>query len=191
MVAVSLKNGASISDLLRDTRGGDDEAWRAASAAIRRRILDAEIPAGLAGEIRDRIAPGIEIAYGLTETAPLLTISRPDANAGPGHRRLGQTKAERLKEAAATSIAVAELDAEVAFEVGLLLDQYDLLGAQIERAEDHLASLLDSELADGEYLSAEGLDFPYYMFVGKGIMTDKYLPDDSDQGLLLLPDRDC
>jgi transposase len=42
---------------------------------------------------------------------------------------------------------VSELDEEVAFEVGLLLDQYDLLEDQISRAEDHLASLLDGELA--------------------------------------------
>ena len=75
------------------------------------------------------------------------TSTLADANAGPGHRRLGETKAERLKAAAATSIAVAELDAEVAFEVNMLLDQYDLLEQQITAAEDHLASLLDGELA--------------------------------------------
>ena len=69
------------------------------------------------------------------------------ANAGPGHRRLGESKAERLKTAAATSIAVSELDDEVAFEVGMLLDQYDLLERQISEAEAHVASLLDSELA--------------------------------------------
>ena len=75
------------------------------------------------------------------------TSTLANANAGPGHRRLGEAKAERLKEAAATSIAVAELDDEVAFEVGLLLDQYDLYEDQIARAEAHLASLLDGELA--------------------------------------------
>ena len=69
-----------------------------------------------------------------------------EANAGPGHRRLGQTKAEHLKTAVATSIAVSELDAEVAFEVGLLLDQYDLLEQQIAEADAHVAGLLDSEL---------------------------------------------
>ena len=41
----------------------------------------------------------------------------------------------------------AELDAEVTFEVGLLLDQYDLLEGQIEAADRHVASLLDGELA--------------------------------------------
>jgi transposase len=70
-----------------------------------------------------------------------------EANAGPGHRRLRQTKAEHLKTAVASSIAVSELDAEVAFEVGLLLDQYDLLERQIDEADAHVASLLDSELA--------------------------------------------
>lgn len=75
------------------------------------------------------------------------TSTLADANAGPGHRRLGQAKAERLHAAAADSIAVPELDAEVAFEVGLLLDQYDLLEFQIEAADRHVASLLDGELA--------------------------------------------
>lgn len=70
-----------------------------------------------------------------------------NANAGPRHRRLGQAKAERLQAAAADSIAVPELDAEVTFEVGLLLDQYDLLEGQIETADRHVASLLDDELA--------------------------------------------
>ena len=75
------------------------------------------------------------------------TSTLANANAGPGHRRLGTAKAERLQATAADSIAVPELDAEVAFEVGLLLDQYDLLEAQIEAADRHVASLLDSELA--------------------------------------------
>lgn len=88
-----------------------------------------------------RVAPTAAVA------ARKRTSTLANANAGPGHRRLGKTKAERLKEAAATSIAVTELDEEVAFEVGLLLDQYDLYEAQIERAEAHLASLLDGELA--------------------------------------------
>lgn len=70
-----------------------------------------------------------------------------NANAGPGHRRLGQAKAERLQTAAAETIAVPELEAEVAFEVGLLLDQYDLLERQIEEADRRVASLLDSETA--------------------------------------------
>ena len=75
------------------------------------------------------------------------TSTLANANAGPGHRRLGQAKAVRLQTAAADSIAVPELDAEVTFEVGLLLDQYDLLERQIETADRHVAELLDGELA--------------------------------------------
>jgi len=75
------------------------------------------------------------------------TSTLADANKGPGHRRLGTAKAERLKAAADESIAVPELDDEVAFELGMLLDQYDLLERQIDSADVHVASLLDGELA--------------------------------------------
>jgi transposase len=75
------------------------------------------------------------------------TTTLANANAGPGHRRLGQAKAQRLQAAAADSIAVPELDAEVSFEVGLLLDQYDLLERQIETADARVAGLLDGETA--------------------------------------------
>ena len=70
-----------------------------------------------------------------------------NANSAPGRRRLGLTRAERLQAAAADSIAVPELDAEVAFEVGLLLDQFDLLEHQIKAADRRVASLLDGETA--------------------------------------------
>ncbi len=75
------------------------------------------------------------------------TSTLANANGRPGHRRLGQAKAERLQAAAAETIAVPELDAEVAFEIGLLLDQYDLLERQIEAADARVAGLLDGELA--------------------------------------------
>ena len=75
------------------------------------------------------------------------TSTLADANGGPGHRRLGMARAERLQTAATDSIAVPELDAEVAFEVGLLLDQYDLLERQIEDADRRVAGLLDGETA--------------------------------------------
>ena len=104
------------------------------------------------GELFDD--PACRTAREVLRAAPTAAVARrrrgstlANANAGPGHRRLGEKRAERLKDAAATSIAVSELDAEMAFEVGLLLDQYDLYEAQIERAEAHLASLLDGELA--------------------------------------------
>jgi transposase len=75
------------------------------------------------------------------------TATLANANAGRGHRRLGTAKAERLQAAAAASIAVPELEAEVAFEVKLLLDQYDVLERQIEEADQHVATLLDGETA--------------------------------------------
>jgi transposase len=75
------------------------------------------------------------------------TSTLADVNAGRRRRRLGRARAERLRAAAADSIAIPELDAEVAFEVGLLLDQYDLLERQIEAADRRVASLLDGELA--------------------------------------------
>ncbi|MGH7733546.1 MAG: IS110 family transposase, partial [Gemmatimonadales bacterium] len=75
------------------------------------------------------------------------TTTLANANGGAGHRRLGQAKAERLQAAAADSIAVPELDAEVAFEVRLLLDQFDLLERQITAADRRVASLLDGETA--------------------------------------------
>jgi transposase len=75
------------------------------------------------------------------------TSTLANANGSAGHRRLGQAKAERLAAAAANSIAVPDLDAEVAFEVGLLLDQFDLLERQIEAAEARVGELLDGELA--------------------------------------------
>jgi transposase len=75
------------------------------------------------------------------------TATLADANRGPGRRRLGSARAERLQAAAADSIAVPELDAEVTFEVGLLLDQLELLERQIEAAERHVGALLDGETA--------------------------------------------
>jgi transposase len=75
------------------------------------------------------------------------TSTLANANGSPGHRRLGTARAERLQAAAAETIAVPELDAEVAFEVRLLLDQYDLLERQITDADRRVAGLLDGETA--------------------------------------------
>ncbi len=60
------------------------------------------------------------------------TTTLADANGAPDIVVSGSPKAERLHDLAADSIAVPELAAEVAFEVGLLLDQLDLLEQQIE-----------------------------------------------------------
>ena len=104
------------------------------------------------GELFDD--PTCRTAREVLRIAPTATAARrrrtstlANANAGPGHRRLGTAKAERLQAAAADSIAVPELDAEVAFEVGLLLDQYDLLERQITDADRRVAGLLDGETA--------------------------------------------
>jgi transposase len=70
-----------------------------------------------------------------------------DANKGPGRRRLGEARAERLRAAAADSIAVPELEEEAAFEIGLLLDRFELLERQIEAADRRVAGLLDGETA--------------------------------------------
>ena len=98
--------------------------------------------------------PTCRTAREVLRIAPTATAARhrrtstlANANSGPGHRRLGVAKAERLQTAAADSIAVPELDAEVAFEVGLLLDQYDLLEHQIADADRRVAGLLDGETA--------------------------------------------
>lgn len=76
------------------------------------------------------------------------TSSLANANAGPGHRRLGRSKAERLQAAASTSIAVPELEAEVTFEMDVLLDQFDLLERHIDAAERRVAELVDGDLAE-------------------------------------------
>jgi transposase len=75
------------------------------------------------------------------------TTTLAAANTGPGRRGLGVRRAERLQAAAATSIAVPELELEVAFEMDILLDQFDLLEGHIEAAERRVAGLLDGELA--------------------------------------------
>lgn len=86
--------------------------------------------------------------------APTATVARrrrtatlADANSGPGHRRLGPARARRLHDLAADTIAVPELEAETAFEIGLLLERFDLLERQIAAADERVASLLDGELA--------------------------------------------
>lgn len=98
--------------------------------------------------------PTCRTAREVLRIAPTATAARhrrtstlANANSGPGHRRLGTAKAERLQAAAANSIAVPELDAEVAFEVDLLLNQYDLLERQITDADRRVAGLLDGETA--------------------------------------------
>lgn len=87
-----------------------------------------------------RLAPTAAVAHRRR------TTTLADANGAPGHRRLGPAKARRLHDLAADTIAVPEIEAEAAFEVGLLLERFDLLERQIAQADEHVASLLDGEL---------------------------------------------
>jgi hypothetical protein len=64
-----------------------------------------------------------------------------------GRRRLGENKARRLHELAEKTVAPPELDAQMSFEVGMLIQQFDLLAKQIEIAKQRVAEVLDSELA--------------------------------------------
>src|SRR5579859_3357581 len=70
-----------------------------------------------------------------------------DATRPGGRRRLGESKARRLHELAKQTIAPPELDAQMSFEVGMLIQQFDLLDKQIEIAEQRVTEVLDSELA--------------------------------------------
>ena len=73
----------------------------------------------------------------------LAQLRRP----GNGARPIGQAKAAQLKRLAATSVAAPELEAQVAFEMRLLIGQYDLLEQQIREADVRVAALLDGEVA--------------------------------------------
>jgi transposase len=63
-----------------------------------------------------------------------------------GGRRIGATKADQIHELARDTIAAPELERQIAFQMRLLIAQYDLLVAQIAEAAAHLATLLDGEL---------------------------------------------
>jgi transposase len=73
------------------------------------------------------------------------TLAR--ANQGPGQRAVGRKTAERLHALAKETIAVAELEDQLAFEMRLLVEQHDALERQIALAEERVAAMLDSELA--------------------------------------------
>jgi transposase len=73
----------------------------------------------------------------------LARLRRP----GDGGRAIGPAKAAQLKQLAAESVAAPELEAQVAFEMGLLISQYDLYEQQIVAAEKKLQSLLDGDVA--------------------------------------------
>jgi transposase len=73
----------------------------------------------------------------------LAQLKRP----GSGGRAIGPAKAAELKRRAATSVAAPEFEAQVGFEMRLLIGQYDLLEQQIEEADRRVAALLDGEVA--------------------------------------------
>jgi transposase len=100
-----------------------------------------EDPLGRLGREILRSAPTASIA------ARRRTATLADVNRGPGHRRLGEERAAELRALAKESIAVPELEPEAAFEIPLLLDQFDLLERQIAAADAHVAALLDDALA--------------------------------------------
>ncbi len=97
---------------------------------------------------QDRLSREIlRLAPTASAAARRRTTTLADVNKGPGRHRLGTARAARLHAAAVDSIAVPELQPEVAYEVGLLLDQRDLLERQITAADAHVATLLDGDLA--------------------------------------------
>ena len=73
----------------------------------------------------------------------LAKVKRP----GDGARAIGPAKAAQLKQLATESVAAPELEAQVTFEMQLLISQYDLYEQQITAAEKNLQNLLDGETA--------------------------------------------
>jgi len=73
----------------------------------------------------------------------LAALKRP----GDGGRAIGRAKAEQLQALAKESVAAPELEAQVGFEMRLLIQQYDFLERQIDEAEARLATLLDGDTA--------------------------------------------
>ncbi len=88
-----------------------------------------------------RVAP-TAAAVRRKRAASLAAIKAPG-----GKRSLGAKKAVELKVLAERSVAPPELEAQMAFEIPILIGQYDLLESQIQGAEAHLASLLDDDVA--------------------------------------------
>jgi transposase len=73
----------------------------------------------------------------------LAALRRP----GDRARAIGPAKAQQLKQLAAESVAAPELEAQVAFEMRLLIAQHDLFDQQIAAAEAQVKQLLDGDVA--------------------------------------------
>ena len=89
----------------------------------------------------------LRLAPTAREAARRRTATLARANQAPGRRALGATRAAALQAAARETIAVRELEAQIGFEMDLLIQQHDLLEGQIAQAEARVAGLLDSDLA--------------------------------------------
>ena len=112
------------------------------------RLVDIGFP-----ELREAYEdPGCRSAIALLRVAPTaraaaakrpstLAKARTAAGAVVGHK-----KAEQIHAAAKTTVAPRELDAQVAFEMELLISQHDFLEQQLERADARLAELTDSDV---------------------------------------------
>jgi len=112
------------------------------------RLIDIGFP-----ELRDAYEdPGCASAIALLRVAPTARAAarrRTETLASAktaGGRAVGRWKAEQLHAAARTTVAPAELDAQVGFEMELLIAQHDFLEQQIARADARLAELADTEL---------------------------------------------
>jgi transposase len=82
-------------------------------------------------------------AVGRLRLETLAQLKRP----GEAARAIGPAKAAQLKRLAAESVAAPELEAQVGFEMQLLISQYDLYEQQITVAEKRAQSLLDGDVA--------------------------------------------
>lgn len=86
-----------------------------------------------------RVAPTARAAAARRST----TLARARTAGG---RVVGTKKAQQLQAAAKTTIAPPELEAQVGFEMELLISQHDFLEQQIATADARLAELADSDV---------------------------------------------
>ena len=114
------------------------------------RLIDLAFP-----ELGDAFEdPSCDSALAVLRVAPTASAVRRKrlttlaaVKAPGGKRSIGVKKATELKELAERSVAPPELEEQTAFEIEVLIGQYDLLKAQIEHADARLASLLDGDVA--------------------------------------------
>lgn len=112
------------------------------------RLVDIGFP-----ELREAYEdPGCRSAIALLRVAPTAraaaakrpsTLAKARTAAGAV---VGRKKAEQIHAAAKTTVAPPELDAQVGFEMALLIAQHDFLEQQIATADSRLATLTDSDV---------------------------------------------